>query len=91
MWEILCLKYPASRDSFWSGSAFSIHEVFRVFVSRDTRSLCVVYFMGTARREELHNQPVTFSGFILVTSGAVVHSYFSSISLIFKFKPSLLL
>ena len=43
VWEILGLKYPASRDSFWSGTAFSIHEVFRVFVSRDTRSLCVVY------------------------------------------------
>ena len=43
VWEILGLKYPASRDSSWSGTAFSIYEeVFRVFVSRDTRSLCVV-------------------------------------------------
>ena len=43
LWEILGFKYPASRDSFWFGTAFSIYEVFRVFVSRDTRSLCVVY------------------------------------------------
>ena len=44
VWEILGLKYPAGRNSFWSGTVFSIYEeVFRVFVSRDTRSLCVVY------------------------------------------------
>ena len=33
VWEILGLKYPASRDPFWSGTALSIYEVFRVFVS----------------------------------------------------------
>ena len=74
VWEILGLNwYPASEDSSWSGTAFSIYEVFRVFVSRDTRSLSVVFLMGTARREELHTQPVNFSRFILLSRKAVLH------------------
>ena len=46
LWEILCLTFPASRDSFWSGSAFSIHKVFRVFVSRDYTIFECRFLMG---------------------------------------------
>ena len=81
----------ASTDSFWSGTVVSIYEVFRVFVSRDTRCLCVVFLMGTVRQEELHNQPFNFLRFILLTRNAVVRSFSLPFHLSFKDKPSLLL